>query len=308
MNTKHIVVLKGGKSTEKEVSLRSGAAVAEALCQAGFRVTQIDPATDGLSAIEKAKADCAFIALHGIGGEDGAIQGYLEWLGLPYTGPGIAASAICLDKILTKKILKLSSVPTPDFLEIPLGRRVEEATEEILEKFSLPVVLKASRQGSSIGTVIAKTKEEVISGLREISSLGDDILAERFLSGMELTVPIMGNSDPEVLPIIEIVSEGQFYDYTSKYTPGQSHHILPARIPEAVKRAVEEAAKRAYLATGCRGFARVDLMLDGAGIPYVIEINTSPGMTSTSLFPDAAAFAGISFPRLVRRLVELAME
>ncbi len=308
MKAKHVLVLRGGKSTEKEVSLRSGKAVAEALKEAGFRVTELDPAVDGPEAIAGAGADCAFIALHGLGGEDGAIQGYLEWLGIPYTGPGIAASAICMDKILTKKVLALSGVPTPEFMFIKCGEDPKKAAAEAVERLGLPVVLKASRQGSSIGTVIAGSLEEAEAGLSEIYAYGDDILAEKFLSGMELTVPIMGNDSLTVLPTIEIVSEGQFYDYASKYTPGQSHHILPARLTEAQLSQVSEIAKQAYLTTGCRGFSRVDVMLDGEGEAFVIEINTSPGMTETSLFPDAAAFAGISFPQLVRRLVELALE
>jgi D-alanine-D-alanine ligase len=308
MTSKHVLVLKGGKSTEKEVSLRSGAAVAAALREAGFRVTELDPATEGLDSIAAIRPDVAFIALHGIGGEDGAIQGCLEWLGIPYTGPGIAASALCLDKILTKKVLVLSQVSTPDFLEIPLNGDADFYAREAIEKLGLPLVLKSSRQGSSIGTVIPRTPEEVAPAIRELFSYKDNILAEKFLSGMELTVPVMGNDSLRVLPIIEITSDGSFYDYHSKYTPGKSRHIIPARITPQQDTALRQLAEVAYRATGCKGLARVDMMLDETGKGYVIEINTSPGMTETSLFPDAAKHAGISFAQLVTRLVELALE
>ncbi len=310
MESKHILVLYGGKSTEREVSLRSGKAVADALGKAGFRTTLFDPANDDLSSIPALGVDCAFIALHGIGGEDGAIQGLLEWFGIPYTGPGIAANAICLDKIMTKKVLMLSQVPTPDFLEFDKEAQKDPkaCAKRALETLGLPVVLKACRQGSSIGTFIARKEDEIAGAIAQISTYGDNILAEAFLSGAELTVPILGNDTLLVLPVIEITSEGEYYDYHSKYTVGQSHHIIPARIREDQRKKVEEIACRAYLATGCRGLSRVDVMLSAEGEPHVIEINTVPGMTETSLFPDAAAAVGISFPELVKRLVELAME
>ena len=308
MNNKHVLVLKGGKSTEREVSLRSGAAVAVALREAGFRVTELDPAKESLSRVEEIRPDCAFIALHGIGGEDGAVQGALEWYGIPYTGPGIAASALCLDKILTKKVLCLSGVRTPDFMEIPLHSDAAEYAEKAVAKLGLPLVLKACRQGSSIGTAIVKKKEEVAPAIEDLYQYGDDLLAEAFLSGMELTVPVMGNRELTVLPVIQITSQGEFYDYHSKYTPGGSHHIIPAPLSAETEAELRQMAEKAYRATGCRGLARVDFMLSEQGEGHVIEINTSPGMTDTSLFPDAAAHAGISFPQLVTRLVELALE
>lgn len=310
MEQKHVLVLLGGKSTEREISLRSGAAVAEALKEAGFQVSLLDPARESLARIQEIRPDCAFIALHGIGGEDGAIQGLLEWLNVPYTGPGIAASAICLDKILTKKVLTLSGVPTPAFMEIDQNMRGEipAVARQALEKLGLPLVLKACRQGSSIGTVIVREENKVEEALEELFSYGDNILAEAFLSGMELTVPVMGNESPQVLPVIEITSDGEFYDFHSKYTPGKSQHIIPARITPEQNEAICRIAKKAYLATGCQGLSRVDFMMNEKGEPFVIEINTSPGMTSTSLFPDAARHAGISFPELVTKLVDLAMK
>jgi len=309
MKKQKILVIMGGKSTEREISLRSGAVVASALREAGFSVEELDLSKESLSRIAEISPDAAFIALHGKGGEDGAVQGLLEWMEIPYTGPGIAASAICLDKILTKKILSLSGVPTPEFVEIGQQEKenIPDVCEKAVRKLGLPLVLKACRQGSSIGTVIVKTKEEVAPALRELFSYGDSILAETFLSGMELSVPVMGNDKIEVLPIIQITSEGEFYDFESKYTPGKSTHIIPAPLTKKQEKAVSDVARRAYLATGCRGFSRVDVMLDETGEPQVIEINTVPGMTAASLFPDAARHAGIELPQLVERLILLAL-
>jgi len=307
---KKILVLMGGISTEREVSLRSGKAVTEALTEAGFDAVALDLTEKNLHQIQALRPDTVFNALHGKGGEDGSIQGFLEWLNLPYTGPGVAASAVCIDKILTKKLLRDSGIPTPRFLEIAESEkdRAEEKAKKALLTLGLPLVLKASCQGSSIGTVIVREEAELLPALEGLFSYQNAVLAEEFLPGMELTVPILGNSELTVLPVIEICAKGEFYDYQSKYTVGGSEHVIPARLsPEAMEK-VRRLAAEAYRATGCRGYARVDMMLSGEGEPFVIEINTSPGMTETSLFPDAARFAGISFPELVRRIVALAEE
>jgi len=305
-----VLVLMGGKSSEREVSLASGKSVAKALRDAGFETVTLDLDGNNLSEIASIRPDVAFIALHGKGGEDGAVQGVLEWLGIPYTGPGLAASAVCMDKILTKKLLTLSGVATPRFLELGLVKEkdVKEAAKRAVDTLGLPVVFKASRQGSSIGIVIVHREEEAEESLRSLLAIGDPILAEEFLSGKELSVPVLGNTSPEILPIIEITSDGAFYDYHSKYTPGKSRHIIPAEIlPEQTEKA-RELAKKAYLATGCRGYSRVDLLLDENGDPQVLEVNTAPGMTDTSLFPDAAKAAGLDFPQLVEKIVNLALE
>ena len=305
-----VLVLMGGKSSEREVSLASGKSVAKALRDAGFETVTLDLDGNNLSEIASIRPDVAFIALHGKGGGDGAVQGVLEWLGIPYTGPGLAASAVCMDKILTKKLLTLSGVATPRFLELGLVKEkdVKEAAKRAVDTLGLPVVFKASRQGSSIGIVIVHREEEAEESLRSLLAIGDPILAEEFLSGKELSVPVLGNTSPEILPIIEITSDGAFYDYHSKYTPGKSRHIIPAEIlPEQTEKA-RELAKKAYLATGCRGYSRVDLLLDENGDPQVLEVNTAPGMTDTSLFPDAAKAAGLDFPQLVEKIVNLALE
>lgn len=305
-----VLVLMGGKSSEREVSLASGKGVAKALREAGFETVTLDLDGNNLSEIANIRPDVAFIALHGKGGEDGAVQGVLEWLGIPYTGPGLTASAVCMDKILTKKLLTLSGVATPRFLELGYleEKNVKEAAKRAVDTLGLPVVFKASRQGSSIGVSIVRKQEESEECLRSLLSIGDPILAEEFLSGKELSVPVLGNASPEILPIIEITSDGAFYDYHSKYTPGKSRHIIPAEIlPEQAEKA-RELAKNAYLATGCRGYSRIDLLLDKNGEPQVLEVNTAPGMTETSLFPDAARAAGFTFPQLVERIVNLALE
>ena len=308
MRNEKILVLMGGESTEREVSLRSGAAVAEALRERFANVVELDLTRETIGTISEVAPDCAFIALHGKGGEDGTVQGLLEWMGIPYTGPGTLASALCLDKMMTKKVLSLSGVPTPEFLSIPTTSDPKEAVENAIRILGLPLVLKANCQGSSIGVAILREREGAAEVLARLFTYGDHVLAERFLSGTELTVPVMGNDKLLVLPPIEITSTGKFYDYESKYTPGGSRHIIPARISPEVEKKVKAIAAKAYSETGCRGLARVDMMLDEKGEPAVIEINTSPGMTATSLFPDAARAAGISFPELCETLVDLAME
>ncbi len=310
MRKEKVLVLMGGKSTEREISLKSGRAVAAALAERFEQVKALDICAENLCEITEFQPDVAFVALHGKGGEDGAVQGLLEWMNIPYTGPGIAASAVCLDKILTKKILSLSQVPTPPFMEIAPSAvaTAEETISQAVQTLGLPLVLKACRQGSSIGVIILRDEKDGKAALEELFSYGDHVLAEAYLSGMELTVPVMGNENPRTLPAIEITSEGQFYDFESKYTPGQSHHIIPARITEEQEQALAEIAKSAYLATGCRGLARVDFMMNHKGEPFVIEINTSPGMTDISLFPDAARAVGISFPALCEQLCDLALE
>ena len=308
MRTEKILVLMGGESTEREVSLRSGKAVADALRQRFENVTELDLTRETIGEISKIAPDCAFIALHGKGGEDGTVQGLLEWMGIPYTGPGTLASALCLDKMMTKKVLTLSGVPTPQFLCISPDADPKEAIGNAIRVLGLPLVLKANCQGSSIGVAILREREGAEETLKELFTYGDQVLAEKFLSGTELTVPVMGNEKLLVLPPIEITSSGKFYDYESKYTPGGSRHIIPARISAEVEKKVKAIAAKAYAETGCRGLARVDMMLDEKGDPFVIEINTSPGMTETSLFPDAARAAGIAFPELCETLVDLALE
>lgn len=308
MRQERVMVLMGGVSPEREISLRSGKAAAAALRERFENVTELDLTPESLPVLVTEKPDVAFIALHGVLGEDGALQGLLEWRGIPYTGPGVAASALCMDKITTKMILRECGVATAPFLALSPEEDADEAASRALAELGLPLVLKSCRQGSSIGTAIVKKAEEAAPTLRELFALGDPVLAEKFLSGTELSIPVLGNEALTALPVIEIVADGEFYDFESKYTPGKSRHVIPARIPEETARKATELALRSFRATGCRGIARVDLMLDAAGEPFVIELNTIPGMTETSLVPDAARHAGMSFGELAERLVDLALE
>ncbi len=301
-----VLVLMGGLSTEREVSLRSGKAVAEALAKKNYDVVALDIQKESIGKIQEINPDVVFLALHGKYGEDGCIQGMLEWMGYPYTGPGVASSAICMDKILTKKILVNHGIPTPKFMEFKSYNK--NIKEKILENFSLPVVLKACCQGSSIGVSIVNSTEQLEKEIEDTLKYGDKLLVEAFIKGTELTVPIIGNEKYRALPVIEITSENEFYDFESKYTQGMCQHIIPARIDEATYKAVEKAAMDAYGATECRGFSRVDVIIDKNNNPYVIEINTIPGMTSMSLFPDSARYAGIEFPELLDEIIRLALE
>lgn len=301
-----IVVVYGGMSTEREVSLRSGKAVYDALCNYGFsNVKLFDLHKDNISDLISMKPDLAYLALHGKWGEDGCIQGALELAGIAYTGPGVASSAICMNKIYTKNILKNADIPTADYLEV---HRTDMTTEElcktIIETIGVPVVLKSPCQGSSIGVEIVKDHTKLKSAIESIFNYGDQLLAEQFISGTEVTLPIIGNEEITVLPEIEIVSEREFYDYEAKYTSGLFHHIVPSRISEENRKKVIEIGTKVYRLLNLCGISRIDFIVNELEGPYVIEVNTLPGMTETSLVPDSARAAGICFPELVAKIAE----
>ncbi len=310
-NELKVIVVCGGISTEREVSLRSGAAVFEALVGYGYKNVELfDLTKDNLSSLIAKKPDIAFLALHGKGGEDGCIQGALSLAGIAYTGPGVEASAVCMNKILTKEVLRAHRLPTPKSLTLHRDECVDKTgvTERLLREIGLPMVLKSPCQGSSIGVVIVRDEQRIADAMAEIFSYGDLLLVEEFLDGVELTLPIFGNSELVVLPDIEITSENEFYDYEAKYTKGLCHHIIPARISDETREAVRDVGTRAYRALGCRGLSRIDFIVDSKKGPHIIEVNTIPGMTEMSLFPDAAREAGISFGELLSRLIELGLE
>ncbi len=310
MSKEKVLVLMGGISTEREISLKSGTTVAKALKEAGYDVETLDIQYDNISEISRINPDVVYLALHGKGGEDGCIQGMLEWMGIAYTGPGVSASAVCMDKSLTKKIMVQSNIPTPKSLEYKKNqcKDIKKLTEELTQQLGLPMVLKAPCQGSSIGVVIVRDENSVEDAITEVFKYDDTLLAEQFISGVEISVPVIGNKNPEVLPIIEIVPVSEFYDFHSKYTPGMSSHIIPARISKKAVEKVNQLASEAYIKTGCKGVSRIDFIVDGNDNPYVIEINTIPGMTETSLVPDSAKHMGISLPQLVDKIVQLALE
>jgi len=296
-----IAVLYGGESPERAVSLKSGKAVAEALKKRGHRVRLLDPAKKNFfREILKMKPECAFIALHGGMGEGGVIQGFLEVLGIPYTGSGVRASALCLNKILTKKVLIQHKLPTPAFAEV--RRR-----EKISLPFSLPAVVKPANLGSTIGIKIVKNTKELLAAVKESFELDDETLIEQYIKGTEVTAGVLGNKRPAALPVIEIVTPTGFYDYKAKYTAGGSTHIIPARLDKKLLKKIEAVALEAYRVLGCAGFARMEMMVKN-GVPFILDVNTIPGLTGTSLLPDAARAKGSSFEALCEKIVGIAME
>lgn len=308
-----VLVLMGGTSAEREVSLQSGTAVLEALRNIGYQAEGWDFDPETLDTIQKSKPDVVFIALHGKPGEDGTVQGLLDLWGIPYTGSGLATSAICIDKCLTKKYLALEGIPTAPYVIIGQNEyenNSRETCRNLASKLGVPLVVKPPTQGSSIGTVIIKDSSQIGPAIEQAFKYDNFVLAEQYIAGSEVTVGILGNHDHDlqVLPIIEITSANEFYDYDSKYTQGKCEHIIPARIKEDVQHKVNQIAAAAYRLLRCRGFGRVDFRIDEKGNPFVLEVNTIPGMTAMSLVPDAARAAGISFEQLVDRIVKLALE
>lgn len=306
-----IVVVCGGFSSEREVSLKSGYAVYNALKNSGFSNSELFDLTDNnLSELIDKKPDLVYIALHGIGGEDGCIQGALELANIPYTGPGVETSAVCMNKVVTKQIMASYGIPTAKFLVFNKQQEssVDNTSQEIIDKIGFPVVLKSPCQGSSVGVIIVHKKEDLKKSIQEIYTYGDVLLAEEFLSGVEITLPILGNKELTVLPEVEITTNNEFYDYDAKYTEGKCNHIIPSCLSAKDREQVAKIGAYLYKALGCRGLSRIDFIIDKVKGPMVIEVNTSPGMTEMSLFPDSAKHAGISFEELVLGIVKLGLE
>lgn len=295
---KRVAVLMGGLSREREISLRTGRAIAEALMKKGYQVLSIDVGRDIAEVLIRERIECAFVALHGRGGEDGTLQGMLELMGIPYTGSGVLASALAMDKVMTKKVFLCEGIPTPPF-EVVRGCDVGKR-EGVAISLSPPVVVKPSREGSTIGITVVRSNGELPGALETAKVYDDEILIEAFIKGKEVTVAVL---DELPLPIIEIAPKSGFYDYRSKYTKGETEYILPARLSREKYLLSQELALKAYRALGCSGCVRVDLMVDEEDNPYVIDVNTMPGMTETSLVPKAASFAGISFEDLAERIL-----
>lgn len=303
-----IAVLRGGRSAEREVSLRSGAQVANALRGQGHDVTEVDLDAQTWDLLRDGGFQSVFNALHGRLGEDGTVQGMLELLGLPYTGSGVLASALCMDKSRAGRILGAIGLHVPEFEELEVKEGVAaDVVERLVSRFGLPLVIKPVREGSTIGLTIAKDVDDVASGLVLAGRYDRRVLVQRFAAGTEITVGVLATPELQVLPTLEIVSENPVYDYDAKYTAGKSHHIIPARIPEASRAAAAEAAARAFTELGCAGMARVDIIVANDGTPWVLEVNTVPGLTELSLLPDAARAAGVSFDELCQRMIDHAI-
>jgi len=303
-----IAVLCGGRSAEREVSLKSGAQVQSALRELGHEVVSVDIDRNTWDVLRDGGFGCVFNALHGRLGEDGTVQGMLELLGLPYTGSGVLASALCMDKARAAAVMAAAGLDVPEFDELEIkGAVAAETVDQLIEKYALPLVIKPVREGSTIGLTIARDEDAVASGLVLAAKYDRRVLVQRFQTGTEITVGVLATPDIEVLPTLEIVSENPVYDYDAKYTAGRSHHIIPARISERAREEAANAAGRAFHVLGCSGMARVDIIVDADGTPWLLEVNTVPGLTALSLLPDAAKAAGISFGELCRRLIEHAV-
>jgi len=301
-------VLRGGQSAEREVSLRSGAQVEDALRRRGHDATGIDLDLATWDALRDRNFACVFNALHGRWGEDGTVQGMLELLGLPYTGSGVLASALCMDKSRANAVMAGAGLHIPEFEELELKQGVSaDSVERLVARFGLPLVVKPVREGSTIGLTIAHDADQVASGLMLAARYDRRVMVQRFAAGTEITVGVLATPELQVLPTLEIVSANPVYDYDAKYTAGKSHHIIPARLPEAARTAASEAAGRAFSVLGCSGMGRVDIIVDAAGTPWLLELNTVPGLTELSLLPDAARAAGVSFDELCHRLVDHAI-
>jgi D-alanine-D-alanine ligase len=305
-----VAVLKGGRSLERQVSLTSGARVEDALERLGHRVVALDVGADFVERIAELKPAAAFVALHGHDGEDGTIQELLGVLGVPYTGSRVAACTRCWDKVLAKHLLRAEGIPTPDFHAFSetafreLG--AAQALPAIERQLSFPLVVKPAAQGSALGIKFARSAADVPAALVSAFSYDRKVLLERYVPGRDLAVSIVEEDGaPRPLPIVEAVPNTQdFYDFEARYEIGRTRFVCPAELPEAVARRAHELALATYRTLGCAGFARVDLMLheDGEQL-FVLEANTVPGLTGTSLLPQAADAAGISFDQLVERLL-----
>jgi len=301
-------VLRGGRSAEREVSLRSGAQVEKALRARGHDVTGIDLDLATWDVLRDGDFACVFNALHGRLGEDGTVQGMLELLALPYTGSGVLASALCMDKSRANAVMAGAGLHVPEYEEMELKQGVSAAhVEGLIARFGFPLVVKPVREGSTIGITIARDADKVASGLVLAAQYDRRVMVQRFAAGTEITIGVLATPDLQVLPTLEIVSENPAYDYDAKYTAGKSHHVIPARIPETARSAASEAAGTAFTLLGCSGMGRVDIIVDARGTPWLLEVNTVPGLTELSLLPDAAKAAGVAFDELCQRLVDHAI-
>lgn len=357
-----VAVLMGGFSSERSVSLTTGKGILESLDRDKYEAFGVDAAmlpgstmrplngsvaeistleaassalksSDALASVQQISSeasglrpDVVLIALHGKYGEDGTVQGMLELLGIPYTGSGVLASALAMDKSMAKKVLSADGIPVPESVDFICrdGEWDEDAVAEAVAKMGYPVIVKPSRQGSTIGMMKVNRSDELNSAIRQAGGYDSRILVEQFVTGMELTVGVLGNSEPFALPVIEIVPKGGFYDYEAKYAPGGSEHMIPARISEEATRRAREIALAAHKSLGCRGMSRTDIIYrprsdsptpdsglrtsDPSDAMVVLEVNTIPGMTPTSLLPEAARAAGISFSELLDRIIGFALE
>ena len=308
MKKLRLALLAGGKSGEREVSLKGAEEVVKALDPDKYDVRRYDPATDlAKLATEADSLDVAFILLHGPFGEDGTVQGFLDLLAIPYQGSGVLGSAIAMDKNLSKILYRNAGLKVPEWYMA--SKKDIGKPDEILGQLGLPLVIKPVSQGSSLGMSIARSKHDIAEGLQKAFAIDRHVMVEEFIAGREITGGVIGNSELTALPLVEIIpGEGyEFFDYEAKYQPGASKEICPADLEEAITIRAQNYALTAHRALQLRGYSRTDMIVSGNDI-YVLETNTIPGMTPTSLLPQGAAAAGLDFSALLDRLIELALE
>jgi len=310
LEDKKITVILGGWSGEREVSLRSGRRVLDSLLRQGFKAEGFDLKREKLHLIRPGFTDVAVIMLHGRPGEDGTIQAIFELHGIPYTGSGVEASAIGMDKITTKYILKAHNIRTPEYFFIPRWANLKEYGDKALEKLDIPCVVKPRSEGSSLGVQICHTEKEFYSALKETRKKYGDLFVEKYIKGKTVTVGILGTGEESFpLPVLELRVRGrEFYDYKAKYTKGLTEFIIPAEISRQSTKELQEAALLTHRVIGCKGFSRVDAVVDEDGNYYILEINTIPGMTELSDLPKEAEAMGISYDEVVLYILRSTFE
>ena len=301
LTIKRVAVLMGGQSAEREISIRSGRAVWAALIRKGYDAIPLEVDSSVVARLREVRGQIAFIALHGPGGEDGTIQGLLEVLRIPYTGSGVEACAVAMDKALSKALLEHAGIPVPRGFVRTIGDR----RKPMPSGFRFPLVVKPVSQGSTLGITIVRKSRDLSKGLEAAFAYGPSVLIEEYIDGRELTVGILNNRP---LPVVEIVPRGGFYDFASKYTPGASVYKAPAPLPSRVAKQIQALALDVHRRFGCRGATRVDFRLNKKGRPFVLELNTVPGMTETSLLPMAAKAARLSYEDMVEAILMSAIE
>jgi len=309
-----IAVLMGGRSLERDVSIMSGERVCDALEQKGYRVLPLDVTDHLVGTLRSERPDAVYVALHGKYGEDGTIQELLEFLDIPYTGPGVVASTLAWDKSVTKWLCLREGIPTPAWVTFTADAFKQMGAATALDRVpgvvgGFPVAVKPARQGSAMGLTKVESPDDLPSALLTALNYGDSAIIEKWIDGIELAVSVVGHADrPRVLPPVEIAPKNGLFDFSARYTTGDTDYFVPARLDDAATSEVTSIASRVFTLLDCRHVSRVDMVVGTDGVPYVLEVNTSPGMTATSLLPMAAASAGIDFPELVAHLVRSALE
>jgi D-alanine-D-alanine ligase len=303
--TAKVAVLMGGRSAEREVSLMSGQGVLQALQSRGVNATAFDPAEQSMDALKTQGFTHAFVALHGRYGEDGSVQGALELLGIPYTGSGVMASAMAMDKVMTKRVWTAMGLSTPQYVRLSPEEQTPAAIAAIPVKLGLPLIVKPPREGSSIGMTKVTDAAHMAEAVALATRYDPDLLCEQFIEGLELTCPVLGSGpDAQALPVVRIAAPDGAYDYQNKYFTDDVQYHCPSGLPAEEERAIQQLVVAAYRALGCRGWGRADIMLRASDRqPFLLEMNTSPGMTSHSLVPMSARAAGISYEDLCLRLL-----